>query len=68
MTDLDEAISMFRESLSHGPHSHGLVPLDNFAYYLETRFEENGTQSDSDFEEATPLRQEILAMSISHII
>ena len=61
MTDLDEAISMLRESLSLGPRSHRLLALINLAYYLETRFKENGSQS--DFEEATSLRQEILAIS-----
>ena len=61
MTDLDEAISMLRESLFLGPHLDRLLALKNLAYYLETRFKENGDQS--DFEEATSLCQEILAMS-----
>ena len=61
MIDLDEAISMLRESLSLGPHQHHLLVLKNLAYYLEIRFKQNGSQS--DFEEATSLRQEILAMS-----
>ena len=60
MTNLDEAISMLRESLSLSPHSGCLLVLKTLAYYLEIRFKENGSQN--DFEEATSIRQEILAM------
>ena len=61
-TDLEEAVSMFRESLSlSSPAAERLAVLSNLADILETRFKENGSQS--DFDEATSLRQEILAMS-----
>lgn len=66
MTDLEEAISMLREALSLrvGPaatHLDRLSALINLADILETRFQENGGQS--DFEETISLRQDILAMS-----
>ena len=66
LADLDEEISMLHEALSLrvGPpatHPHRLVVLKNLALFLETRYKENGSQS--DFEEATSLRQEILAIS-----
>ena len=64
MTDLEEAFSMLRESLSLGPslsHPDRLVAFESIACFLETRYKENGNQS--DFEEVTSVRQEILAMS-----
>ena len=62
MTELEEAISLLREALSLSPAtSSRLSVLRDLAGFLETRFKENGSQS--DFEEATCLRQEIHAVS-----
>ena len=69
MTDLEEAIPMVREALSLDPlatHRYRLVALKNLAVFLDARFKENGSQS--DFEEAISLRQEILAMSKMNFI
>ena len=59
MTDLEEAISMLRESLPlsrAATHKDCLLALKNLACFLEIRFKKNGSQG--DFEEATSLRQE----------
>ena len=59
--NLEEAISMLHEALSLGPYPHRLLALCGLARILDTRFKENGCQS--DFEEVISLRQEIFAMS-----
>jgi hypothetical protein len=60
--DLEEAISMFREASSLCPafHPNRFRYLKNLAHALETRSNISGNQSDLD--EATSLRQEVLAM------
>ena len=60
MIDL-EAILLLRYALSSSPATFRLSVLHDLAGILETRFKVNGRQS--DFEEATSLRQEIFAMS-----
>jgi hypothetical protein len=62
ITDLEEGISMYRESLciSPAPHQNCLLALRKLAGGLETRFKVNGVQSDLD--EANSLRREVLVI------